>query len=106
MARGDANGSRLHPECLARGDRHGSRLHPDRVARGDRNGLAKLNDGDVRSIFQLRAQRWSQTKIAAEFGVSQVLISDILARKTWAHVEVGQPGVLGSLSGARLPRVR
>lgn len=38
QAKGDSNGARRHPECLARGDRSGPRLHPERMARGDANG--------------------------------------------------------------------
>lgn len=38
VPRGDAHGSRLHPETRARGDSHGTRLHPETVARGDRHG--------------------------------------------------------------------
>ncbi|HXE87241.1 MAG TPA: HNH endonuclease signature motif containing protein, partial [Hyphomicrobiaceae bacterium] len=35
LARGDASGSRLHPERLARGERHGSQVHPESVRRGE-----------------------------------------------------------------------
>ena len=50
-------------------------------------GRAKLNEGNVRRIFELRAQGWIQRRIAAEFGVGRAQISAILARKVWAHVE-------------------
>ena len=67
LARGDENGSRTHPERLARGGKHGSRTHPDRVPRGDRHGArihperlargesvhgAKLTANDVCTIRQ------------------------------------------------------
>ena len=102
MPRGEAHGARLHPECLSRGDSHYSRLHPERLARGDRSGSrlhperlargeahynAKLTAGNVWCIFQLRAQGWTKTKLAAEFGVGQSQIGRILARKSWSHVD-------------------
>ena len=101
-ARGDANGSRLHPESRQRGDAHWSRLQPERLARGDAhwarlhperlagsaNGNAKLNDDKIRSIFQLHAQGWTNTRIAAQFGVHRKHIGRILSRKKWAHVEL------------------
>jgi hypothetical protein len=88
LARGDAHHARQHPERLARGDAHYSRIHPERLARGDANGSAKLTEGNIRFIFQLRAQGWTQTRLAAEFGVSVSLIGLILSRKVWAHVEL------------------
>ena len=86
--RGDAHLTRLHPERLARGDANGARLHPESRPRGDRNGRAKLNEVDVRRIFELRDQGWTGKCLAAEFGVDQAQISRILARKRWARVEL------------------
>jgi hypothetical protein len=103
QASGDANGSRIHPESrprgdehwarrqperLARGDRSGARLHPERWRRGENHSLAKLNEEKVRAAFRLRAQGWTQTRIAAEFGVNQTIISDVLLRKIWKHVDL------------------
>ena len=88
-ARGDRNGARLHPERMCRiGDANGARLHPECLARGEAVGNAKLSEDNVRFIFELRGQGWSQTRLAAEFGVDQAQISRILARKRWAHVEI------------------
>ena len=89
LARGDANGARLHPESRPRGDAHYARLYPERLARGEANGSAKLNEEKIRSVFQLRDQGFFQRRIADELGVSNQTISKILARKKWAHVEVG-----------------
>ena len=103
LVRGDAHWTRLHPERLARGDSHYARLHPERLARGEANGRAKLTVVDVRRIFELQQQGWTQTRLAAEFGVSQMLISRILARKVWAHVELVQ---LNEIAANRDPRVQ
>ena len=70
------------------GERHGSRTHPERLARGERQGSARLTAEKVQRIFQLRGEGWTQERLGAEFGVSQVHISDILARKKWAHVQL------------------
>jgi outer membrane receptor protein involved in Fe transport len=57
--------------------RHGT------IARGVTNGHAKLTDDDVRAIRQDdRVQR----VIAADYGVSQSVISIIKLRKRWTHV--------------------
>lgn len=86
--RGDAHHSRLHPERLARGNAHGARLHPESRPRGERVRTAKLTEDNVRFILQLRAQGWKQKRLAAEFGVNRSLISYVLARKIWAHVDL------------------
>ena len=86
--RGDANGSRLHPERLARGNANGSRLHPESRPRGENNSSSKLNEDNIRLIFHLRSQGWTKTRTAAYFGVSQVLIGLIIARKLWTHVDL------------------
>lgn len=52
---------------------------------GERNGTAKLTDDAVRRIRSLRGSR-SQQKLAAEFGVSQRLISLVLRGEIWRHV--------------------
>lgn len=74
-AHGDSHGSRTHPECL-------------NPPRGEKHYGAKLNESNVRFIFQLRAHGWSHRRLVNEFGVNQSTISLILARKTWAHVDL------------------
>ena len=88
-ARGDRSGARTHPERLARGDRSGSRLHPERLnpARGEQNWSAKLTDDDVREIRRRRAAGETGVSLAREFGVVKQMISNIILRKSWAHVE-------------------
>ena len=83
----------LQEYTMCTGGAHVSRLPnarlPRGLPRGEVNGCAKLNEGNVRFIFELRGQGWSQARIAAEFGVGQTQISRILARKRWAHLASG-----------------
>lgn len=50
---------------------------------GETHHKAKLTEADVRKI---RSMGGSQYAIAAQFGVSQVLIGKIINRKLWKHV--------------------
>jgi len=86
MARGDANGARLHPERLARGDANPSRLYPERRPRGESSTAAKLTECEVRQIRTLRAAGQKLAAIAAQFGVSHELVSKIARREIWKHV--------------------
>jgi len=90
LPRGDAHWSHLRPERMARGNTSGPRQHPERMPRGEAHGMAKLTEGNVRFIFQLHNQKWSGNRLAAEFGVSNVLIGQVLSRKIWKHVQVLQ----------------
>lgn len=49
---------------------------------GEQNGRAKLKDSDMPAIFAMRAQGFSQQKIAGHFGVDQTNISRVLLGKT------------------------
>lgn len=46
----------------------------------------KLNDDDVRAIRRRRASGERLALIAADFAVSQALVSNISLGKAWAHV--------------------
>ncbi|MFB7114838.1 hypothetical protein [Streptomyces sp. NPDC056291] len=60
----------------------------ERQGRGEDNGNAELTELDVREIRRLFAARAaSQRALAAQFGVSQGAIHQIVTRKTWKHVE-------------------
>lgn len=89
-ARGDRNGSRKHPECLARGKRNGAKLHPETRARGGRHGHAKLTEGAIPMILDLRSQGFTQRAIAAKVGCSQANVSLILLGKAWCSVTLGK----------------
>lgn len=58
-----------------------------RTARGERAGLAKLTDDSIREIRNRYKEGESQQSIADDFDVCQTTISQIVRRKTWAHVE-------------------
>ena len=87
LARGEAHGSRMHPERLARGETHGSRTKPEHCPRGSANGRSKLTEDKVREIRILLAGGETQVAIAKRYGVSQVQISCIKLGKTWGHVK-------------------
>lgn len=55
------------------------------IARGEHQGSSKMTDGKVRAIREF-ARTCSQHVIADLFGIAQVTVSRIVARKTWRHV--------------------
>lgn len=55
---------------------------------GENNKLAKLTDNKVREIFKLRKSGMTHINISKIFGVSRPVISNILARKYWKHVNL------------------
>lgn len=52
--------------------------------RGTRHGAAKLDEDKVRAI---RLATGAQHRIAAQYGVSQFVVSCVKRRVTWAHVK-------------------
>lgn len=83
---GERHWTRVKPERIARGEKNGSRLHPG-LAQGSRNGQSKLTDDDVRTIRNLRTGGLTLKTIGDRFGISQGAVCLVVARKTWAHVE-------------------
>lgn len=76
----------------ARGERHGTRLHPETLCRGERNGGGgKLTEAQVREIRRRHQHGTTQVALAAEYGVTQSLVSAIIRRASWRHVD--QKGV-------------
>jgi hypothetical protein len=57
------------------------------MTRGESHVNHKLTDGMVRTIRQWASEGISQSQLAREFGVSNQLISKIVRRKAWAHVQ-------------------
>ena len=55
-------------------------------ARGEGCGQAKLRDADAAVIRFLAGCGVRQNKLGALFGVTQMAISNLVNRKTWAHV--------------------
>jgi len=69
------------------GDRHGSKTKPESTPRGERHSAAKLTDDQVREL----RRRWQvggvqQKQLAAEYGVSRGVVSEILSGKSWRHL--------------------
>lgn len=55
--------------------------------RGDQYRNSKLNRAKVLEIRESAKAGRSQVSLASEFGVSQALISLVVTRQNWAHVE-------------------
>ncbi len=53
--------------------------------KGENSPGAKLKDDIVKEI-RLKAETSTQSKIAAEYGISQSLVSMIVRRKIWSHI--------------------
>ena len=51
--------------------------------RGERSNFSKLTQNKIELIFKLRAEGWTQKKIAEEVGCTRSNISYILNKKTW-----------------------
>ena len=58
-------------------------VQKQRQAHGDKNGRRKLSSIDVKAI---RSSKVSNSKIAAEYGVTPSLVSLIRNGKIWRHV--------------------
>jgi hypothetical protein len=75
------------PERRARGLRSGAHTHPERIVRGEAQGAAKLTEPQVVEIRErYAAGGLRQVDLAAEFGVSQTLISKVVRREAWTHL--------------------
>ena len=51
--------------------------------RGERSNFSKLTQNKIELIFKLRAEGWTQKKIAEEVGCTRSNISYTLNKKTW-----------------------
>lgn len=67
------------------GESERARVKPGRVA--ERNGRAKITEDAVRRIRELYSVGNSQVKLAEMFGITQVAVSKIIRRVTWANVD-------------------
>lgn len=85
-ARGDRNGSRLHPERLSRGDSHYSRTRPEALSRGEERSQAKLTSAKVIEARKRLAEGEPLIRLAARFGVDRKTLRLAIRGVTWAHV--------------------
>jgi len=72
-----------HLAWKTRSENEADKIGHGTVARGERNGQSKLTKADVLEIRSLRGSV-SQEKLAARFGVSPALISNIHRGQKWA----------------------
>lgn len=78
-----------NPDCLflgTQGDNMIDMAQKGRAYCGTRHWKAVLEEQDVRKIRALYASGVRQTSLAVEFGVTQTQVSNIVRRKSWAHV--------------------
>lgn len=72
-----------HVENVRHSDAHGRRNTP----RGEIHCRAKLTETTVREIRSRRAAGELQPALAERFGVTSSVISEVISRKAWKHVE-------------------
>lgn len=60
---------------------------PGKGVKGAKHYLAKLTEDDVREIRRLRSQGESTASVARKFNVCSANVTNIIKRKSWAHVE-------------------
>lgn len=60
--------------------RHGT------IARGETSGMSVLDNNKVREIRKAAAEGEPQNSIARRLGVGQSTVSNVVLRRTWAHV--------------------
>ena len=81
----------VNPNHLYQGsheDNMRDRCERSRTARGASHGMSKISDDDVRRIFEMRVDMMSQPKIAVAIGISNQMVSRILAKRAWRHLHM------------------
>jgi hypothetical protein len=87
LARGERNAMNLHPEIRRYGDDNAARRYPERLARGERHPSARLTENQVREIRRrFAAGGVTKAALGREYGIDEVSIGAVIARKTWKHV--------------------
>lgn len=79
------------------GDNMRDRDQKGRQAKGKAIPQAKLTEAEVRDIRFLYP-KMSQQALANKYGVNQTIISDVVRRRTWKHVQ-DLPDISGPFSG-------
>ena len=72
---------------IARGERNGSILHPERLVRGEQNYQAKLNPDLVKLIRRESGVGKTQVEIAKIVNVSRCTVASVIKGETWVHVQ-------------------
>jgi hypothetical protein len=65
----------------------GRKFPPGTMPRGQAVAGSRLTEAKVREIRDACAGGEPQTAVASRFEVGQMTVSDIVRRKTWAHVK-------------------
>jgi hypothetical protein len=86
QAKGDKNGSRIHPESLPRGENHGMNTCPERRTYGERNGMAQFTERQVLEIRERFNEGEKVLKIAQDLEKSYHSIYGIVKRLKWRHI--------------------
>jgi hypothetical protein len=68
----------------ARGDRNGSRLHPERLARGESHGNALLTEEKVIEMRRRRSLGETMQALGKVFGVSKSTAQAVCSGRNWA----------------------
>jgi len=82
---GDAHRAIMR-RLAARGEANGSRKHPERRPRGSNNGSARLTESLVVEIRTRCANGESQRAVARSLHVASNTVRDIIIGKRWRHV--------------------
>ncbi len=66
---------------------HSLKILKRRIAKGETISSSKLTEQQVNEIRELGGLKISHSDISKRFGVSQVQISNIIARRCWKHIK-------------------
>lgn len=72
-------------DMVAKG-RHGSTVRPERLPRGVDHPHSKLNEVEVMAIRERSAAGERHNRLAAEFGIDPNHVTNIVKRRSWAHL--------------------
>lgn len=54
---------------------------------GEHNGMAKLTEGEVSRMRDLRANGWTHSELAREFGVTAMTVNRAVRNQSWKSVQ-------------------
>jgi hypothetical protein len=82
--KGDLNWQRKYPHLRKKGENHPRWRNPHPSMIGENNHNSKLCPDKVRQIRSLADKK--RCDVAAKFGITPALVSQIILRKSWRHV--------------------